>query len=304
MRIGLTGGAASTGRLVEQACRAEDEGFTSLWYASAVLGDPLTAMAIAGLATSRIELGTAVVQTYPCHPVLQARRAAAAAEAMARPGFTLGIGPSHRSLVTDVYGLDYDHPGRNTEEYLRILTAVLRTGSADVDGVDWRAHTGEPTATPEHPVPVLLSAMSPRLLRVAGELADGIVSWMAPAQVLETRITPALTAAAAAAGRPSPRIVAGLPVAVHDDVAEARASVAANATAYADQPNYRRILAAGGLASPAEAAVVGDEKSVESQLRALLDAGATDIWAAVFPVGPDRVASVRRTRELLRSLVG
>src|SRR3954449_11109014 len=126
MRIGLTGGGASADRIVAQAQRAEADGFTALWYASIVTGDPLVAMAIAGRQTSRIELGTAVLQTYPCHPLLQANRATSVADAMGRPGFTLGIGPSHEPLVRGVLGMSYDHPGRSTEEYTRILTAVLR----------------------------------------------------------------------------------------------------------------------------------------------------------------------------------
>src|ERR1700704_359458 len=117
MRIGVTGGASSTDKIVAQAQRAEADGFCSLWYASTVAGDPLVAIAMAGRSTSSIELGTAVLQTYPCHPLLQANRAAAVADAMGRPGFTLGIGPSHESLIRDVYGMSYDHPGRSTEEY-------------------------------------------------------------------------------------------------------------------------------------------------------------------------------------------
>ena len=121
MRIGLTGGATSTQKLVEQAVRAKQQGFTSLWYASSVLGDPLAAIAVAGRATTSIELGTAVLQTYPCHPLLQANRAAAAAEAMGRPGFTLGIGPSHETLVRGVYGLSYDNPGASTDVWAQIV---------------------------------------------------------------------------------------------------------------------------------------------------------------------------------------
>src|SRR5215471_8163665 len=118
MRIGLTGGGATTDRMIQQAERAEAEGFTSLWYASAVGRDPLVAMALAGRATTSIELGTAVLQTYPCHPILQANRVAAAAEAIGRPGMTLGVGPSHRPAIEDVYGLPYDHVGAATEEYV------------------------------------------------------------------------------------------------------------------------------------------------------------------------------------------
>ena len=104
MRIGLTGGGSSVDKIVQQAQQAEADGFTSLWYASSVAGDPLVAMAIAGRATTTIELGTAVLQTYPCHPLLQANRVAAAANAMGRRGLTLGLGPSHEPVVRDVLG--------------------------------------------------------------------------------------------------------------------------------------------------------------------------------------------------------
>lgn len=302
MRIGLTGGASTIDGLVEQAVQAEADGFTSLWYASVVTGDPLVGIAIAGRATHRIELGTAVLQTYPCHPLLQANRAASVVDAMGRPGFTLGIGPSHEPLIRGVFGYSYDHPGRSTEEYVRILTGVLRGEAVDLDGDDWSAHTAGRAVVPAHSVPVLVAALGPRLLRVAGELADGTVLWMAPPRAIATHVAPRVHAAAAA-GRPSPRIVAGLPVAVHDDEQEARAAVAARSTMYAGMANYQRILELGAAAGPADAAIVGNEASVRTQLQSLLDAGATDVWAAVCPVGDDRSASVRRTNDLLRELL-
>ena len=306
MRIGLTGGGTSVDKVVAQAVQAEADGFSALWYASIVTGDPLVAMAIAGRATASIELGTAVLQTYPVHPLLQANRIASVTDAMGRPGFTLGIGPSHEPLVRGVYGLSYDHPGRSTEEYLRILTGLLRGEQVDHDGADWTTHS-EGRMTPlRQPVPVLLSALGPRLLRVAGEIADGTILWMAPAKAIESHVAPKLHAAATAAGRPAPRIVAGLPVAVHSDEGEARAAAAATSGAYAGMANYQRILDIGGAHDAADAAIVGDERSVTAQLQALLDAGATDIWAAIFPVGRDRderSTSVRRTSDLLRSLI-
>ncbi len=303
MRIGLTGGGATVDNVIRQAKQAEADGFTSLWYASLVTGDPLVAIAIAGRETSRIELGTAVVQTYPCHPLLQANRAASVVDAMGRPGFTLGIGPSHEPLIRGVFGLSYDHPGRSTEEYIRILTAVVRGETVDFDGEDWSAHTAGRATAPVHPVPVLVSALGSRLLRVAGELADGTVLWMAPAKAIESHVAPKIRAAAAAAGRPAPRIVAGLPVAVHDDEAEARAAATASSAMYAGMANYQRILDIAGATTPADAAIVGNEKAVRTQLQSLLDAGASDIWAAAFPVGDDLGASIRRTTDLLKELV-
>lgn len=303
MRIGLTGGAATTPGIIAKARQAEADGFTSLWYASLVAGDPLVAIAMAGRETAHIELGTAVLQTYPCHPLLQANRAASVADAMGRPGFTLGIGPAHEPLIRGVYGLSYDHPGRNTEEYLQILTAALKGQQVDIDGQDWATHTGGRIVTPAHHIPVLLAALGPRLLRVAGELADGVVLWMAPAKAIDSHIVPNLQRAAAAAGRPAPRIVAGLPVAVHDDEQEARVAAAANSAMYSEMANYQRILRLAGAESPADAAIVGSTATVRAQLQSLFDAGATDFWAAVFPVGPDKRASLRRTHDLLRELV-
>lgn len=303
MRIGLTGGGSSVEKIVQQARQAESDGFRTLWYARVVAGDPLVAMAFAGRSTARIELGTAVLQTYPCHPLLQANRASSVVGAMGRPGLTIGVGPSHEPLIREVYGMSYDHPGRSTEEYVRILGGLLRGEGVDFTGEDWTARSAGRMARLDHPVPVLVAALGPRLLRVAGEFGDGAVLWMASARAIEAHIAPKLRAAAAAAGRPAPRIVAGLPVAVHQDPAEARAAAATRATGYAGMPNYQRILDIGGATDPADAAIVGDEKSVRSQLQALLDAGATDIWADVFPVGNDRADSRRRTIELLRELV-
>ncbi|MEX5636920.1 TIGR03564 family F420-dependent LLM class oxidoreductase [Parafrankia sp. FMc2] len=302
MKIGLTGRPATVEKLVQYVKAAERDGFSSVWLDSTALGDPLAAMAVAGRETSTIELGTAVLQTYPCHPVLQANRAAAAAAAMGRPGFTLGIGPSHKPLVSGMYGLSYEHPGRNTEEYLRILGGLLRGKTVTFEGSDWTARGAR--VPMEQPVPVLLAALGPRLLRVAGEQADGAVLFLAAARAIETHVAPRLRAAASAAGRPEPRIVAGLPVAVHDDITEARAATATTSGVYESLPNYRRIMEIGGAQSPADAAILGDEKSVTRQLQGLLDAGATDIQVFVVPVGTDRRASRQRTMDLLASLTG
>ncbi|MFD0685987.1 LLM class flavin-dependent oxidoreductase [Actinomadura fibrosa] len=153
-----------------------------------------------------------------------------------------------------------------------------------------------------HSIPVLLSALSPRMLSIAGRYADGTVLWMAPAKAIDTHIAPRIHAAASAADRPPPRIVAGLPIVVHDDITEARAAVAATSISYTGMPNYQRILDIGGASTPADAAIVGDEASVRAQLRSLVDAGTTDFWAAIVPAGPDPVSSRKRTRELLRDL--
>jgi F420-dependent oxidoreductase-like protein len=305
MRIGLPGFGTSVDQVVRQAERAEADGFTSLWYASAVAGDPLLAMAVAGRATSRIELGTAVLQSYACHPVHLAVRAAAVAAAIGTAGrLTLGVGPSHRPIVEGVLGLSYDTPGRHTDEYVQVLGRLLAGEHVRFDGDELRVDAPPPALPDGARVPVLVSALAPRLLRVAGQHADGTVTWMANAAAIEHHIAPRIRTAAADAGRPAPRIVVGLPVAVHDDVAEARATAAEQFAGYGLLPNYQRVLERGGVAGPGDAAIVGDEASVAAQLEALVAAGATDVWAAPFPVGDDRTASRARTRALLQELVG
>jgi len=301
MRIGLTGGGASADRIVQQAVEAEADGFTSLWYPSAVLGDPLVAMALAGRATTSIDLGTAVLQTYTCHPVLQANRAASTAATMGRAGLVLGVGPSHLPVIEDAYGLSYEGVGGHTEEYLTVLGALLRGEGVRHRGEHFRVAIPVVSPLPQ-PVSVMVSALAPRMLRVAGELTDGTILWMANARAVDTHVAPKITAAATAAGRPAPRIVAGLPVAVHDDVDEARATAAKDFANYGVLPNYRRILDIGGAPGPGDAAIVGDETAVTAQIQSLFDAGVTDLWAAPFPVGEDRSASRHRTRALLKEL--
>jgi len=302
MRIGLTGAGSSVDRIIQQAERAEADGFTSLWYASAVQGDPLVAMALAGRATSTIELGTSVLQTYACHPVLQAARAAATAAAIGTPDrFVLGVGPSHRPVIEDMFGLNYDTPGRHTEEYVEILTTLLRGDPVHHAGEEFRVNAGPPDLGGVE-VPVLVSALEPRLLRVAGQHAAGTITWMANAAAIETHVAPRIRRAAAEAGRPDPRIVVGLPVAVHDDEQEARGVATDRFALYGTLPNYQRILNHGGADGPADATIVGNEARVARQVEALFDAGATDVWAATFPVGSDASASRARTRALLAEL--
>jgi F420-dependent oxidoreductase-like protein len=199
-------------------------------------------------------------------------------------------------------GLSFATPGRHTEEYMEVLAPLLRGESVRFTGEEFRVVAEAPSLPGDQPIPVLLGALAPRLLDVAGRMATGTVLWMANARAVEDHVAPLIGKAAASAGNPPPRIVVGLPFAVHDDVDEAREVAARQFAMYGMLPNYQRILAAGGLESPADAAVVGDEAAVVAQVEALFAAGATDVWAAPFPVGDDRSASRARTRALLREL--
>jgi F420-dependent oxidoreductase-like protein len=301
MRIGLPGAAASVEGTIARAQLAEADGFSTLWFTSA--GDPLVAIALAGRATSAIELGTAVLQTYACHPLLQAARAVSVVEAIGTPGrFALGVGPSHQPTIEGGLGSSYATPGRHTEEYVQVLTALLRGAEVNFKGAEFQVSAGPLDLPGGAEIPVLVAALGPRLLRVAGQYAAGTALWMANATAIEQHIAPLIRAAAAGAGRPAPRIAAGLPVAVHDDVSEARSAAAREYASYGRFPNYQRVLARGGLAEPGDAAIVGTEASVTAQVEALFEAGATDVRARPFPVGDDPAASLARTYALLKDL--
>ena len=303
MRIGLSGRTSGGNRIGEQALDAEKAGFTSIWYAGGAGGDPLLAAAVGGQATTNVEVGTSIVQTYPCHPALMASRATALADLLGPDRLVLGIGASHEPVIAGMYGLSYDRPGTHMEEYLSILLPILGGKGANVDGSQLKAHIqparGDGGGAS---ISVMVAALGPRMLHLAGEHTAGTILWMANARAIESYVAPALQAAASAAGRPSPRIVAGLPVAVHDDVDEARADAGKRFALYGSLPNYQHILERGGAAGPADAVVVGDEDSVARQLQGLLDAGATDLWTDVFPVGEDRNGSRARTMALLTDL--
>jgi len=294
MRIGLSGGGSTADRIIEQAKAAEADGFSAIWYQSTIgIGDPLVAAAVAGRETTSIELGIAVLQTYPCHPLLLGSRIAAAVAVMDRPGLTIGVGPSHPQAMEMSFGIPYERPGQHTEEYVTILADMLAGRSVYLDGELLKAQTMGITATLAHPVSLLVGALGPRLVRVAREKTDGTVLWMANHRAIAEYIRPAIG--------PDKRIVAGLPVAVHDDVGEARRKADKVHMLSSHLPNYRRVLTAGGANSAGDVAIVGDEASVADQIAQLFDAGATDLWAATFTVG-DRDASKARTRALLAEL--
>jgi F420-dependent oxidoreductase-like protein len=299
MKIGLSAGG-TLDRMVAQVQEAEGEGFHSMWFAGGVGVDPLTVIAIAGRATERIELGTSIIPTYPRHPLAMAQQAAGVQQAIGADGrFTLGIGVSHRPAVEDMLGIPYDRPGKNMREYLSVLRPLLHEGKVAFDGEFYKVRA----AMQPQPLPVLVAALAPVTLRAAGALAEGTITWMANARAVESHVSPLLRQAAADAGREEPRIVVGLPVAVCDDADEGRAEAAKQFAGYGQLPNYQRILEHGGADGPGDAAIVGDEASVAAQLQGLLDAGGTDVWAAIFPVGGDRRASRERTRDLLKSLL-
>jgi 5,10-methylenetetrahydromethanopterin reductase len=303
MRIGTSlaepGGADALSRLADQLRRAADDGFASAWMANIFGLDALMALAVAGSQVPGIELGTAVMPSYPRHPAALAQQAMTAALAVGPGRLTLGIGLSHRIVIEDMYGYSFDKPARHMREYLSVLLPLLNGEQAAVDGSTVSAHIGLSTPRPAR-VPVLLAALAPQMLRLAGQQADGTVLWMTGPATVRDHIVPTISAAASEAGRGAPRVVCMLPVCVTDDPAAARARADEALAIYGQLPSYRAMLDKEGAAGPGDVAIVGTEDEVAAQIGALAQAGVTDFVAAEVAEAEER----RRTRALLKTLIG
>jgi F420-dependent oxidoreductase-like protein len=289
-------------KVLGQIKRIEDDGFEAVWFGQVFGADSLTVAALAGARTSRIELGTAVLPTYLRHPFAMAQQAMTA-NAATGGRLSLGVGLSHAPVVEGMWGLSYEKPARHMREYLSVLGPLVREGRVAHQGTLYRVMAG--LQPPEaKPFPILIAALAPAMLRIAGEMADGTITWMTGPKTIASHVVPSINAAAEAAGRPRPRVVVGLPVAVTDDAEAARERGAKLFQVYGRLPNYRRMLDREGAEGPAQVIITGDEAAVERQVRELASVGATDFMAAPFPVGEDARASLSRTQGLLGSLVG
>jgi 5,10-methylenetetrahydromethanopterin reductase len=302
MRIGIFSGDTAKRTIddiVAEARATNDDGFASYWVPQIFGLDTLTVLAVVGREVPHIELGTAVVPTFPRHAMTMAQQALTV-QAISGNRLVLGIGLSHQMVVENIWGLSFDKPVRHMREYVEIVSSMLQTGSVNFDGETMRAHGGVQVAGAE-PVPLMIAALGTKMLELAGRAADGTITWMTGAATLANHVVPTITKAAAAAGRPAPRIAAGLPVCVTDDVDAARERAAAVFQVYGSLPSYRAMLDREGAAGPADVAVVGDEASVLAQLERVADAGTTDLVAVEF--ASNRSPERARTRDLLKSLI-
>lgn len=305
MKLGIfdavTSGGGTLDELVTSASSAREHGFDSWWLPQIFSFEALAVHAVVGREVPDIALGTAVVPTWPRHPATMAQLALTAQAAAGGDRLTLGIGLSHQMVVENMFGMSFAHPARHMSEYLDALVPLLEGREAAVSGESVSAHLG--LQLPELPAPeVIVAALGPRMLRIAGTKSHGTVTWMTGPNTLESHIVPTIRAAAAEAGRPEPRVVAALPVQVTDDVDTTRQRVAEVFAIYGVLPSYRAMLDREGAEGPADVAILGTEDEVAERIRSLAGIGVTEFIAVEF----NRPGSTAhgRTRDLLRSLVG
>jgi F420-dependent oxidoreductase-like protein len=305
MRIGIFGGEVGQGaggmdELVKNVNETNDQGFASYWLPQIFGLDALTALAVVGREVPNIELGTAVIPTYPRHPMMLASQALTTQKA-SNGRLALGIGLSHQIVVESMWGLSFDKPVRHMREYLSILRPLLYGESVSFRGESLSASGGLTLENPHGAPPILVAALGTQMLNVAGRLADGTITWMTGPSTLAEHTVPTLRSAAAAAGRPeAARVITSLPVCVTDDAAAARDRAARVFVIYGQLPSYRAMLDREGAEGPADVALVGDEATVRSGIERLAEAGVDDFMAAEFGASDSERS---RTRDLLRSLL-
>lgn len=300
MRIGLMGstdGEGALATLAEQARVVRDAGLSTLWTSQIFGYDALTALAVVGREVPDVELGTAVVPTYPRHPVMLAQQALTV-QALTGNRLCLGVGLSHQIVVEAVWGMSFAKPVRHMREYLSVLMPLLESGKVAFQGEEYRVNAGVRCPGGERPS-VVVAALGEQMLRVAGSLADGTSTWCTGPTTLRDHIVPTLRQAAADAGRPAPRVVAALPVAVTSDVDGTKRRTGQQLAMYNTLPSYRTMMDKEGVAGPADLAIAGTAAEVRDRLAELSAIGVTDFNAAIVAADPDERAA---TMEVLRDV--
>lgn len=281
MRVGIFVAPRTIDEGVAEVRSVAESGLASVWVPQIFSFDALTLLAIVGREVDGIDLGTSVVPTYPRHPMMLAAQALTTQDACGGR-LTLGIGLSHQVVIENMFGYSFDRPARHMREYLSALMPLLRDRRVGFEGETLKA-MGQLQLPPEVAPPrVVLAALAPRMLQLAGTVADGTVTWMVGPKTLGSHIVPRITAAADEAQRPSPRVVCALPTAVTDDEAEARERAGNAFSVYNGLPSYRAMLDLEGAEGPRDVAIIGDESSVSAQIQGVFAQGATEFVAVPF----------------------
>lgn len=305
-RIGVAVTGPNSAAVLAGIQRAETMGIPAAWLTTGGAGpDGLTVFAAAAATTQRILLGTSITPLFPRHPIVVAQQVQVIAS-LAPGRFRLGLGPSGRAGVESTFGIDYRAPLAHLREYLRILKALLQEGKVDFQGRYYQARAT--IATPVD-VPVMGSALGSRAFGLCGARADGAISWVCPRDYLRDVAIPALETGARRAGRPSPPLVAHVPVCVHDNAGEAKSAVRQQFGSFARSPFYQQMFAAAGFPEASQEtwsdamtdaiSLWGSESKVAEGLKTYFSIGVSEVLASPVPAGNDREASLTRTLRLL-----
>jgi F420-dependent oxidoreductase-like protein len=292
----------STGRRLETAVErvrlADSLGYESAWITQIAGRDALTVLTLYATATERIRLGTGVVPIYSRTPATMAQTAATLDE-LSGGRLNLGLGVSHRPVVEGWYGQTIDKPVAEMREYVSIVRSILR-GEPPPEGEKWRTAFQLAGLDPRPELPIYVAALSPGMLRAAGEIADGVVLWLCIPDYIREVVLPEVRKGRERAGKDLDGfdVVAAVPGARADDPADAYAAMRPDLIPYFSLPFYRAMLersgfgediarfdAAAGDVDAMQAAIsddflaaltaVGDDEAVRAGLDGYAEAGAT-----------------------------
>jgi alkanesulfonate monooxygenase SsuD/methylene tetrahydromethanopterin reductase-like flavin-dependent oxidoreductase (luciferase family) len=288
---------------------ADTAGVPSVWLTTGAGPDAMMVFASAASVTQRIRMGTAIVPTFPRHPVVVAQQAADI-DSVAPGRFVLGVGPSHAPAMEGRYGIPYVKPLEHVREFVGVVKTLLAGGEVKFQGARIRA--GGRIAYPAN-VPVITSALRAGSFELAGEIADGAVTWLCPAQYLRDIALPAMARGAAKAGRARPKLVAHAFLALTTDKAQLARGVQESLTYYPGLKNYQEMFVAAGLPEAREgkwsdrmvdACVLhGDAATCRTKVADFLAlSGAEELILSVMAIGDDRTASVHRTLDFIAAL--
>ncbi|MFJ5293859.1 LLM class F420-dependent oxidoreductase [Streptomyces sp. NPDC088348] len=286
---------------VQLAREAAGAGLRSAWFGQTFGADSPQLAAIVGREVSGLNVGTSAIPVFGRHPLVVSSQAQTA-QAATHGRYHLGLALGTKLLTEGGFGIPYARPIARLCEFLVALRQLTETGAADFHGELLTATTPVSARVPgaEGGVPLLVAAMGPQALRASGELADGILPYLAGPRALAEHIVPAVTAAAEAAGRPAPRIVAIVPGVVTDDADSVRQKAGEQLAFYEQIPSYARVIELSGGTRAVDVAVIGNEKTVAAEVRRYRDAGATEVVFAATEIAGD--AARRRTWEILGEL--
>jgi F420-dependent oxidoreductase-like protein len=289
--IGADGANNTLDDIVNVAKRAEAVGLDNVWLANIFGFDAISTLAIIGRETDRIGLGTAVTPTYPRHPAAIAQQALTSAAASTNR-FTLGIGLSHQVVIENMLGLSYDKPAKHMREYLEVLMPLTRGETVNYDGELYSVHGLTLDVPGADRMPVVVAALGPVMLKIAGELADGTNTWMVGPSTMAKHIVPGL-------GRSDATVVGGVPIVLTTNIEHARETIGKNLVMYGQLPSYRAMLDLEGVKGPQDIAIIGDENTLRGEIKRFEDAGVTDFNAAIMDV---EEGAYDRTLEFLSSM--
>lgn len=305
-RIGFAIDGQDTADTLARIIEAEQAGIQQIWMTQGSAGgaDTLAIMAMAAGQTSHVRLGTSIMPIYPRHPLVMAQEALAIHD-IAPGRLRLGIGPSHRPIMENIYGLPMKSPLAYLQEYIEVVRSILWHGSVDHHGSFFNV-VAEAPRTASIPLPI--SALGPKAFKLAGELSDGAISWLCPVPYLLQQAYPALQEGARTQQRPTPPLIAHVPIIMSTDENEIMAVARKKLQMYIQLPFYNHMFAQAGFPVASDGTgqdqliqalfITGDETTISEQLTGLLDSGLDELLLSLIPVTDEKQ---ERTR-LLRSI--